>query len=205
MYRAVYEAESDNADAIAALEGLYRQTSRFKDLLGIYEKKRDLQDDTHEKRAIQYEIAKLYETELANVDEAIATYNSVLDDEPGDARALAALDVLYKQLGRWEPYADVLRKRIDLDVAEKELIDLKYRLGQTLEQHLEDAAGALENYREILFLDAGSRRRAFGAGEPADARRAACRSSIDPRAYLRRARRLGEADWLAPHSVRCRR
>ncbi len=34
-----------------------------------------------------------------------------------------------------------------------EIIDLKYRLGQTLEQHLDDAQGALENYREILFLD----------------------------------------------------
>ena len=134
--------------------GLYRQTGRFKELLGIYEKQRDLEGDNQARRAIQYQIAKLQETELGNVDEAIATYIAVLDDEPGDAPALAALDVLYKQLERWEPYADVLRKRIDLDLGEKELVDLKFRLGQTLEQHLGDAAGALENYREILFLDA---------------------------------------------------
>ncbi len=153
-YRAVYEAEGENAEAISALERLYRQTGRFKELLGIYEKQRDLEGDNQARRAIQYQIAKLQETELGNVDEAIATYNAVLEDEPGDAPALAALDVLYKQLERWQPYADVLRKRIDLDLGEKELVDLKYRLGQTLEQHLGDAAGALENYREILFLDA---------------------------------------------------
>ena len=154
VYRAVYDAESENADALAALERLYRATSRYADLLGIYEKRRELSPDHEEKKQISYEIAKLYETELKDLDRAIETYNGVLEDEPTDARALAALDVLYGQLERWEPYVDTLRRRIELDASEPELIDLKYRLGQTLEKHTGDAAGALENYREILFLDA---------------------------------------------------
>ena len=152
-YRAVYEADGENAEAIAALERLFRQTSRFADLLGIYEKKRDLSTTADEKKAINYEIAKLYENEIKDVDKAIETYVQVLEDEATDAHALAALDVLYGRLGRWEPYVDVLRRRIELDVGERELIDLKYRLGQTLESHLADPAGALENYREILFID----------------------------------------------------
>jgi hypothetical protein len=53
----------------------------------------------------------------------------VLEDEPGDAQALASLDVLYGRLGRWEPYVDVLRRRIELDLGEFELVDLKFRLG----------------------------------------------------------------------------
>ena len=151
-YRAVYEAEDENAEALSALERLYRQTSRYQDLLGVYEKKRDLAVDPLEKKTFNYEIAKLYETEIKNVDKAIDTYNAVLEDEKADARALAALDVLYGQLGRWEPYVETLRRRIELDVTESEIIDLKYRLGQTLEKHLDDPAAALENYREILFL-----------------------------------------------------
>jgi tetratricopeptide (TPR) repeat protein len=152
-YRAVYAAEDDNPEAISALERLYRQTSRFADLLGIYEKKRDLSATPEEKKANSYEIAKLYENELENVDKAIETYVQVLDDEPSDGPALAALDVLYGRLGRWEPYADVLRRRIELDVPEAQLIDLKFRLGHTLESHLADAQGALQNYREILFIE----------------------------------------------------
>jgi tetratricopeptide (TPR) repeat protein len=152
-YRAVYEEDGENAEALSALERLYRQTSRFQDLLGIYEKKRDLAADPTEKKGILYEIAKLYETEADDRDKAIETYSAVLEDEPQDPRALAALDVLYAKLGKWEPYVETLRKRIELDVGETEIIDLKYRLGQTLENHLGDAAGALENYREILFLD----------------------------------------------------
>jgi tetratricopeptide (TPR) repeat protein len=154
VYRAVYEADGENVEAIAALEHLYRHTSRFAELLGIYEKKRDLSSSADEKKAINNEIARLYENEIKDVDRAINTYVQVLEDEPTDAQALSALDVLYRRLGRWEPYADVLRRRIELDVGEVELIDLKFRLGSTLEQHLEDVAGALENYREILFVDA---------------------------------------------------
>ena len=153
-YRAVYDADSENAEALAALERLYRATSRYEDLLGIYEKRRELSSDFAEKKQISYEIAKLYETEVKDLDKAIETYNGVLEDEPTDAHALKALDVLYGQLERWEPYVDTLRRRIELDVNEGELIDLKFRLGQTLEKHTGDAAGALENYREILFLDA---------------------------------------------------
>jgi tetratricopeptide (TPR) repeat protein len=152
-YRAVYEADGENVEAISALERLYRHTSRFTDLLGIYEKKRDLSATPEEKKSINYEIAKLYEDETKDIDKAVETYVQILEDEPGDARSLAALDVLYGRLARWEPYVDVLRRRIELDVGEAELIDLKFRLGNTLEQHLGDAAGALENYREILFLD----------------------------------------------------
>ncbi|MBX3191757.1 MAG: tetratricopeptide repeat protein [Labilithrix sp.] len=154
VYRAVYDADSENADALAALERLYRATERFADLLGVYEKRRELSPDHGEQRQISYEIAKLYETELKDLDRAIDTYVAVLEGEPTDTRALAALDVLYRQLERWEPYVDVLRRRIELDATEQELIDLKYRLGQTLEKHTDDAGGALENYREILFLDA---------------------------------------------------
>ncbi len=152
-YRAVYEADGANAEAIEALERLYRQASRFPDLLDIYEKKRDLAATPDEKKANSYEIAKLYENELEDVDRAIETYAQILEDEPSDARALAALDVLYGRLARWEPYAEVLRRRIGLDVGERELIDLEFRLGQVLEKHLGDPSGALENYREILFVE----------------------------------------------------
>src|SRR5262249_30029627 len=152
-YRAVYDVEDDNAEALAALERLYRQTSRFAELLDVYGKRRDLSTDPADKKNINYEIAKLYETEIKDVDKAIETYLAILEDEPTDARSLAALDVLYSGLGRWEPFVDTLRRRIELDVGEPELIELKFRLGKTLETHLADPAGALENYREILFLN----------------------------------------------------
>jgi tetratricopeptide (TPR) repeat protein len=153
QFRAVYDADGENADAITALEHLYRDTGRFAELLGIYEKKKDLTPDPVERKPILYGIAGLYENELKDPHNAIATYLQVLEDEPMDNQALTALDKLYREQQKWEEYADVLRKRIELDVTEELLIDLKYRLGMTLEKHLGDASGALDNYREILLID----------------------------------------------------
>ncbi len=153
-YRAVYESEPDNAIALEALERLYRDTERWRELLNVYGKKRELAADPDERKQILYEIAKLYETQIGEPASAVQTYQAVLEDDPTDAVALEALDRLYQQTEDWEPYADVLRRRIELDVNEGELIDLKFRLAGTQQKHLSDSAGALENYREILFLDA---------------------------------------------------
>jgi tetratricopeptide (TPR) repeat protein len=152
-FRSVYEADNENTAALGALERLYRQTSRYGELLEIYEKKRELATEPSEKKEILYAIARLYETEAKDPARAIESYQAVLEEEPADAGALKALDLLYRNVGDYPAYVDVLRRRIELDVGEQELIDLKFRLGRTLERHMSDPAAALENYREILFLD----------------------------------------------------
>jgi tetratricopeptide (TPR) repeat protein len=152
-FRAVYEIDGENAQAIAALERLYRETGRYAELLGIYEKKRDLASDPAERKQIHYYIAELYVSPINDRPSAILTYTKVLEDEPMDAQALAALDKLYLAQQDWENYAEILKKRIEIEGEETGLVDLKYRLGSTLEKHLNDPAGALENYREILLID----------------------------------------------------
>lgn len=153
QYRAVYELEPENGEALEALERLYRETERYTELLHVYERQRDLVATPDAQCRVLYGIAELYEGELSDPDSATQTYWQVLEIEPTDDRALEALDRLYLAQENWSQYAGVLRKRLETDVAEELLVDLKFRLGKTLEQHLEDAAGALEHYREILYVD----------------------------------------------------
>src|SRR5688572_23533101 len=63
-YRSVYESEPENEVALGALEGLYKKTQRFRELLEVYEKKRDLASDPGERKRILYEIAAIHEREL---------------------------------------------------------------------------------------------------------------------------------------------
>jgi tetratricopeptide (TPR) repeat protein len=153
QYRAVYEKEPDNETALQALEQLYRHTERWKDLLDVYAKKRELTSDPEERKRILYEIARLQEGQMGDAAAAIDTYQAVLEDDAADATALAALDSLYAKTKAWERYAEVLRQRIDLEGDEAVLVDLKYRLAGTLLDHLDDERAALDNYREILFIN----------------------------------------------------
>lgn len=153
QYRAVYEKEPENATALQALEALYRHTERWKDLLDVYSKKRELASDPEERKRILGEIARLQESQMGDSAAAIETYQAVLEDDAADATALAALDALYAKTKAWDRYAEVLRQRIDLEGDEATLVDLKYRLAGTQLEHLDDERAALDNYREILFIN----------------------------------------------------
>jgi tetratricopeptide (TPR) repeat protein len=154
QYRAVYESQPDNGEALTALETLYRKTEGWADLLEVYTKKLALADEPGERKATLFAIAELQEQQLGDAESAIQTYGSVLEEDATDVGALEALDRLYRQTESWENYAGVLERRIELDNAEPVLVDLKYRLAQTQLQQLGDAASALANFQEILFLDA---------------------------------------------------
>ena len=152
-YRTVYDADPDNATALAALERLYRQGGRWSELQDVYAKKRELATSADERRTILFEIARLQEQQLGDPARAIETYAAMLEEAPDDSPALAALDRLYRSTEDWERYAEVLRRRIELESEVLVLVDLKYRLAETQQQKLSDQASALENFREILFLD----------------------------------------------------
>lgn len=153
-YRAVYESQPDNSEALVALETLYRKTGGWADLLEVYNKKLELAADPEDRKTTLFAIAELQEQQLGDATSAIQTYDAVLEEDATDVGALSALDRLYRQTESWVEYASVLERRIELDTSEADLVDLKYRLAQTQLTELGDAAKALENFREILFLDA---------------------------------------------------
>jgi tetratricopeptide (TPR) repeat protein len=158
QYHAVCEYDPENATALAALEQLYQQTERWQDLLKVYEKRRGLAASTEERKPILCAIADLYEQRLNKPKKAISTYQAILEDDPVDPQALAALDRLYRDAQAWDDYAQILRRRIDLDANIEEIVDLKYRLAQVEAKELGNAQAALESYREILFLNADDER-----------------------------------------------
>jgi golgin subfamily B member 1 len=154
-YRAVCEEQPDNERALSALEGLYQRTGRAAELLDVFQRRVELTADPQAKKQLLFAMARLYEGELKKPDEAMATYQSVLDDDPADAEALAALDGLYERTEDWEQLGSVLERRIELENAEEPLLELKFRLAQVQHAHLGASREALDNYREILVIRQG--------------------------------------------------
>ena len=154
-FRAVYDDHPDNTEALSALENLYQKTEGWKELLEVYSRKLDLVTDPDERRATQFGIARVQRERMANVPAAIETYEAVLEDEADEPTALAALDELYAETKAWKKQAAVLAQRIELAHSDADLVELKFRLGQVLEDKLKDPTTALTNYREVLLLDLG--------------------------------------------------
>ena len=154
QYRAVYDARGDNLEAIEALETLYRQTEKYRELLDIYERRMELEEDPEVRRQLAYGRASLWESELADANNAIDAYQRILDEWGDDeSDAYAALDRLYEAEERWADLASTLERRIDLGPeSTEELAALKFRLANVAADHLTEAERALELYREVLML-----------------------------------------------------
>ena len=153
--RKILALDENDAQAIAALERLYLHTQQYAELLKIYEKKLALENDATAQKEIRYRIASLFEEELKEPARAIEVYVNILA-EGDELPALRALDRIFAQLSRWKELAEIILRELALVGIDDSaaIIDLKFRLGALREEHLGDALGAIECYRDILDLDA---------------------------------------------------
>ncbi|MDY0002029.1 MAG: hypothetical protein RBU30_12085, partial [Polyangia bacterium] len=153
----ILDLDEVNEQAIGALERLYRASQDWEHLLEIYRKKVDLAANDQERCEILASLAKLYEEQIGEPEKAIESYKAILDlagEEPG---ALEALDRLYLAQQKWQELAETLNRELALVPPDDttRLVELKFRLGQIQEAHLESPRGAVDCYRDIIELQQG--------------------------------------------------
>ncbi|MBW1830772.1 MAG: tetratricopeptide repeat protein, partial [Deltaproteobacteria bacterium] len=124
QYRLVYELEGDNLGAIGALGDLYVRTERFPELLDVYARRIELEQDPEARLEIAYRRAQLFADALNDTDKAI-----------------------------WHQLGQLLERRIEAGPeSHEELAALKFRLGRVCESQMQDKLRAVELYREVLLL-----------------------------------------------------
>ncbi|HPH66136.1 MAG TPA: hypothetical protein PLF40_10345, partial [Kofleriaceae bacterium] len=154
--RQILAIDDANEQAVDALERLYLGKGRYQELLDIYQKKLDLTSDGDVRVAIQSKIGQLYEDEVKDDKKAIAAYQAILDAAGDVPSALNSLDRVYLRNQMWPQLADILSRQLLVTGPDDDKalhLETKYRVGQIRETHLNDAAGALDAYRDILDLD----------------------------------------------------
>ena len=155
MNRSILEIDEGNEQALDALERLYLGKQRYEELLGIYKKKLELSNDGDERIAIQSKIGQLYEDEVKDDQRAITAYEAILEAVGDEPSALRSLDRIYLRNSQWKDLADIIGRQLTIVGPEDDKVahaELKFRLGQLKEQHLDDAAGAIDAYRDILDI-----------------------------------------------------
>lgn len=150
----VLDADPAAQRAFEALENLFNTNEQYDELLDLYRRQAQRMEDPERQRDLLLKVCFIHEELLDDKDEAIRWYVRVLDIDPEDDIANNALESLYAQTERWRELADLLRTKLsrsDGDVA----LDLRYRLGELYETHLEDATSAMDFYEEVLHQEPG--------------------------------------------------
>ena len=126
-------------------------TGRFPELVGVYTDAMQKTQDLELIRDLAHELATIYRERLDDDGAAEQMYRYVLDGiDDGDPRALAGLDALYENQGRWPELAEILEREVNATFDVEPRIGFLFRLGQVQEARLGDIEAAAHRYREVL-------------------------------------------------------
>ena len=95
----VLELDESDRGALDGLERLFLGLERWEDLMGVLKAKAALTETLEERKGIYYVIGQTYERELDDLDQAVATYQQILDWDAEDVPSLQALDALARAAG----------------------------------------------------------------------------------------------------------
>lgn len=173
-----YADRPDDETCRAAIERLAGETGRAVDAVALHTAALPRIRNAARARATQRLIAE----HLGETPAAEAAWRALLETDPGDDRALAALDAIYTASQRWPELAEILARRADRARAD---VALAVRHAEVLDQHLGRADAARGAWRKVLSRD----------GQHAAAHRALFRLCTAP------GDRAREAEWLVVHDA----
>jgi golgin subfamily B member 1 len=153
VYGRALRVDPNNQDVLAHLERLAAETGHWAKLSNLLASEIEKIDEARRAIDLLLRLARVYEEETGQLEEAIATYRRAIEADPDSKTALVALDRLFGRAQQWDELADVVRREIRIAPSDEDRIALTFRLAQIYELALVDMAKAVEAYREILTAD----------------------------------------------------
>jgi tetratricopeptide (TPR) repeat protein len=153
VYGRALRVDPNNQDVLAHLERLASETGHWAKLSTLLASEIEKVEEPRRAIDLLLRLARVYEEETGQLDEAIATYRRAITADPDSRQALVALDRLFMRAQQWDDLADVVRKEIRIAQSDEDRIALNFRLAQIYELALVDMPKAVEAYRDILNAD----------------------------------------------------
>jgi tetratricopeptide (TPR) repeat protein len=155
-FKRITELDGTNVVAVRELADLLEREQRWPALINALRRLEELAATAEERWAIRYRTAGIWESQLENLDQAVAVYRSILDEDQGHLLALKALERLFTALGRPEELLKVFERMVQLASTTEEAVRLLGKIAATHEESFEDLQSAVVAHERILKLDQGN-------------------------------------------------
>ncbi len=152
-FRRALEVDPASPEALDALTELFTRRGRVRDLVIALEQKLEAAAGLEEKKATLLEMARIYDGQLQDREEAISALKRVLELDGADATALAAIAALYRREQRFADLAGILARARDLAQDGAARVAYQLQIAALHENELADDEAAVEAYRAALGLD----------------------------------------------------
>ncbi len=150
FYQRALTYDPSNKEAGKALASVYARSGRWEPLLDLDRERESFAESDDERVAILHEIARTEVDELEVPQDGIITYRRILEIEPANAEAATRLDALLEGAAQWSELAAHIEFQIGNATDARIGLALRQRLGALTETKLDNPAGALDIFEDVL-------------------------------------------------------
>lgn len=148
-----YRVDPLDADLKRRVNQIAMETETWDKLIPLYLEGLETTDDVDTQVHILNNVAEIYSGPLSDPESAITAFQTVMELNPDNDKALSQLEKLYSELELWEPLVDVLQRRVDVvydaDLQER----LLRRVARIQEEILAAPAAAVDAVERLRELD----------------------------------------------------
>lgn len=153
--RKILEFDPTNEMALERLASMFARRGQNKEYIVSLEQKLEAAASLEKRKEILREIARVYDEQMQNPDEAESALVRALELEP-DLDTLAVLVALQKRRKNYPAVASTLMRMRDIAPTPEDRSRIQVEIAQIYERELGDEEAAVEGYRQALEFDPGN-------------------------------------------------
>lgn len=145
--------DPEASSALETLERLCHAQKRWRDLIGVLQRRAETAQDPTERSMALYRMGRLHAQRLGNQDEAVSALESAAQANPTDPLVLEELASMLGVSGEWARLIEVLSRLSEVTADPREQLALWHRIGNLFDERLGQPAEARSAFERALGLD----------------------------------------------------
>lgn len=155
----VRASDPTDIEAEEALRRLYTKVGKWNAMVDLLKEQLDRYSDEEvdEKTIVHLEMIDIYKNKLNAPAKVVASWQSILDINPGNVQALDALAAEYTEMKRWPDLVKVLAQKVEHETDPKKLVALHKQIANIHQERFNNANEAIKSWEAILELENDNR------------------------------------------------
>ncbi|HUT79361.1 MAG TPA: tetratricopeptide repeat protein, partial [Polyangia bacterium] len=153
VYSRAFKLNPTASSALEHLEEITAILDSWKELVTLLEEGGRGAEDAEVGKELWLRAARILDTQLDDIDRAVAAYNATLAVDNHNAEAIAALEQIFSRLERWAELIGVFRTKVEITVDASDKEQIYRQMAMIHEEMLEQPEAAVGCLKEILGLD----------------------------------------------------
>ncbi len=150
-YRFALGLAPDHQPALEALDKIYSSFESYGSLTKVLRRRIALTQETGQLRDLNYRLARLLAQSEGTVEEAIKTYELVLEKYDSEhVDSLHGLQAIYSERADWDKLLDALKRELDLSVGDTAKAEVLALMARIATYQKRDHEQAVRYWRDVL-------------------------------------------------------